>query len=73
MAEKISLLIAGAPKAGTTSLNNYLAQHPNIYTHFTTEFNMLADMKDFDMGVDYHISNSVYKNVLNIFDITSFW
>jgi len=34
MEPKIDLMIIGAPKAGTTSLNNYLTQHPNIYTHF---------------------------------------
>jgi hypothetical protein len=31
MARNIDFLIIGTPKSGTTSLNDYLSQHPNIY------------------------------------------
>jgi hypothetical protein len=31
MARKIDFLIIGTPKSGTTSLNDYLSQHPDIY------------------------------------------
>jgi hypothetical protein len=31
MAKKIDFLIIGTPKSGTTSLNDYLSQHPDIY------------------------------------------
>lgn len=65
MERKIDLMIIGAPKAGTTSLNNYIAQHPNCYTHFTTEFNMLGSMEEFNMGIEHHLNNSVDKNDLN--------
>ena len=35
--KKIDLMIAGAQKAGTTSLLRYLGQHPKICTHFQIE------------------------------------
>ncbi|MFI5134414.1 MAG: sulfotransferase family protein [Chitinophagales bacterium] len=34
----IDLMIIGAQKAGTTSLKNYLSQHPQIITHLQAEF-----------------------------------
>ncbi|MBV9961197.1 MAG: sulfotransferase domain-containing protein [Parafilimonas sp.] len=64
MEPKIDLVIAGAQKAGTTSLNKYLAQHPNIYTHFTQEFGMFASNEDFDKGLQKNIRENVEKQLL---------
>lgn len=64
MEPKIDLVIAGAQKAGTTSLNKYLAQHPNIYTHFTQEFEMFASTDDFDKGLYANLRRDVEKNIL---------
>jgi hypothetical protein len=41
--EKISLMIVGAQKAGTTSLKNYLGQHPALKTHPHKEFAYFVD------------------------------
>jgi hypothetical protein len=49
---KITLLIAGAQKAGTTSLNNYLGQHPEIQTHVQKEFAYFVDESAFSQGYD---------------------
>jgi hypothetical protein len=51
--EKISLFIAGAPKAGTTSLKYYLAQHPQICTHKLPEMTYFYDKRLFDLGYEY--------------------
>ncbi|MBS1730632.1 MAG: sulfotransferase, partial [Bacteroidetes bacterium] len=58
MKDKIALMIIGAQKAGTTSLNNYLAQHPQIYTHFTLEFT-LFNRDHYKNGFDYYFENSI--------------
>ncbi len=41
----IDLMIIGAQKAGTTSLNNYLNQHPQLLGHPQTEFAYFRDNK----------------------------
>ncbi len=58
MKDKISLMIIGAQKAGTTSLNNYLSQHPKIYTHTTLEFS-LFNRDHYAKGFDYYFNNTV--------------
>ena len=63
MKNKIDLIIVGAQKAGTTSLNNYLAQHPNIYTHKTLEFNMFRSLEDFNKGFQFYYNTTVEKKV----------
>jgi sulfotransferase family protein len=59
MTPKIDAMIIGAQKAGTTSLNQYLAQHPNIYTHEPQEFGMFADVESFEKGFNYHYRHTV--------------
>lgn len=59
MPGRIELMVIGAQKAGTTSLNRYLLQHPAIATHNTIEFGMFADEKSFDKGFDYYYQNAV--------------
>ena len=44
---KIELMIIGAQKAGTTSLNHYLGQHPDIQTHQQKEFGYFSDDKEY--------------------------
>lgn len=63
MDKKIELMIVGAQKAGTTSLNSYLSQHPDIYTHFTIEFGLFKDLKTWNKGFDYFYKNTVTDTV----------
>ncbi len=65
MSGKIELMIIGAQKAGTTSLNMYLQQHPNIATHHTIEFGMFADENSYKKGFQYHYNNAVDEMVKN--------
>ena len=51
--KKLDLIIVGAQKAGTTSLKEYLGQHPHIQTHFQTEFSYFTRVKDFEAEYDY--------------------
>jgi hypothetical protein len=70
--KQVELIIIGAQKAGTTSLNKYLAQHPNIYTHFTQEFPMFASLQDCEKGIENNILQSVQKDNLKNPEKTSF-
>lgn len=45
-------MIAGAPKAGTTSLKAYLGQHPAVATHEAREFIFFASDEAFGLGYD---------------------
>lgn len=47
---KISLMIVGAQKAGTTSLKNYLGQHPALQTHHQKEFAYFVDNTEYEKG-----------------------
>lgn len=47
---KISLMIIGAQKAATTSLKNYLGQHPSLQTHPHKEFSYFVDANDYAKG-----------------------
>jgi len=46
----IDIFIAGAQKAGTTSLKSYLSQHPQICTHWQTEFMYFWADHIYEMG-----------------------
>ena len=48
--EKIRLFIAGAQKAGTTSLKHYLGEHPEVQTHEQKEFAYFYDDDEFAEG-----------------------
>ncbi len=58
MKDKIAMMVIGAQKAGTTSLNNYLSQHPQIYTHFTLEFS-LFNRDHYEKGFDYYFDTTI--------------
>lgn len=47
---KIRLFIAGAQKSGTTSLKQYLGEHPEITTHLQKEFAYFYDETEFERG-----------------------
>lgn len=48
--KKISLMIIGAQKAATTSLKNYLGQHPSLQTHPHKEFSYFYDPAEHSKG-----------------------
>lgn len=49
---KLDLIIVGAQKAGTTSLNNYLRQHPDIGGHEAVEFSFFANKNEYERGFE---------------------
>lgn len=51
-AKEISLMIIGAQKAGTTSLKNYLGQHPSLRTHPHKELSFFFDATEFGDGFE---------------------
>jgi len=46
----IDLMIIGAQKAGTTSLKNYLGEHPEICTHERIEFMFFVNEQEYKQG-----------------------
>jgi hypothetical protein len=50
--QKISLMIIGAQKAGTTSLKNYLGQHPSLQTHPHKELSYFFDRSEYSKGFE---------------------
>jgi len=63
MLKKIDCIIIGAKKAGTTSLKNYLMQHPDIISHNTMEFNFF--LWDYEFEKTYEKMFNHYFNVSN--------
>jgi len=62
--ERISFIIPGAPKAGTTAMSWFLAQHPDIYMPAVKELNFFIRSGRYKRGVaggyrDYH---DVFEN-----------
>lgn len=49
---KVDIVIAGVQKAATTSLKNYLGQHPAIITHDAPEFGFFSIDSEFEKGFD---------------------
>lgn len=56
--QKLDLVIIGAQKAGTTSLKNYLGEHPNIQTHTPIEFSYFRDDNEYSLGIEKAINIS---------------
>ncbi len=50
--KSIDLMIIGAQKAGTTSLNSYLSQHPELVTHEQTEMTFFLDGDAYSLGYE---------------------
>ena len=56
--KKIDVMIVGAEKSGTTSLKNYLNEHPDVFGHSATEFTFFHTKKnEYNLGFD-----TVFKN-----------
>ena len=66
--KKISLMIIGAQKAGTTSMKNYLGQHPSLQAHPHKEFSYFFDpieyAKGFDNAIRKYYDHSSESNLL---------
>lgn len=60
----IDLMIIGAQKAGTTSLKNYLGEHPEICTHERIEFMFFVNEEEYKQGYK-KIFKKYYKNCRN--------
>lgn len=62
-AKKIDLMIIGAQKAGTTSLNSYLCEHPQILGHASIqkEFAYFRDDSIFEKGYDLEFNKAFDK------------
>lgn len=58
--ELIDLFIAGAQKAGTTSLKHYLGQHPQVHTHYQKEFAYFVDRSEYSKGYKYALKKYFY-------------
>lgn len=63
---KIDVVIVGAQKAGTTSLNNYLSEHPEILGHPQTEFAYFRDDNEYQQDFD-----SVFKRYFTVGSFSS--
>lgn len=51
--KKIDVMIVGAEKSGTTSLKNYLNEHPDVFGHSATEFTFFHNKKnEYKLGFD---------------------
>lgn len=63
MNKKVNLLIIGAQKAGTTSLYEYIKQHPDVYFSEIKEITYFVVDKYYRKGIDYfHSFFSKYNN-----------
>lgn len=51
--KSIDVMIAGAQKAGTSSLGQYLDQHPDIHTHSQLEMAYFVRDEEYEMGFDH--------------------
>ncbi|GEM_PF-898464 len=49
-----NLLVIGAMKCGTTSLHNYLNQHPDIYMSNQKELDFFVEEKNWNKGIDWY-------------------
>jgi hypothetical protein len=58
---QIDLMIVGAQKAGTTSLKNYLSEHPEINAHIQTEFSFFIKDEEYNKGFDYAYDSQFQK------------
>jgi len=52
LSRKIDLFIVGAQKCGTTSLKNYLGEHPDINGQIQTEMTYFTNDEEYGLGFD---------------------
>lgn len=56
-----NLIVPGFPKCGTSSLHEYLDQHPSINMSFSKESHYFSRDEIWEKGVDYH--NSLFTKI----------
>ncbi len=61
MDKLIDLMIIGAQKAGTTSLKNYLGEHPRICTHHSVEFTYFEQEEFYENGFEHNFQQFFEK------------
>lgn len=59
---KPSVFILGAQKSGTTSIFNYLIQHPQVFGGVSKEIGFFSDEMKYSKGVRWYHSHFVGKN-----------
>ena len=64
MTPKIDIVIAGVQKAATTSLKNYIGEHPDVVTHSTPEFGY------FSIDSEYQLPFNALLNKYKIEDFS---
>lgn len=64
--KKLDLIIIGAQKSGTTSLNNYLRQHPDISGHSSLEFAYFADDDEYSKGYEHAANEYLDKKIAKV-------
>lgn len=62
---KIDIMIVGAQKAGSTSLNNYLSEHPDIIGHPQTEFSYFRSDEEYQEDYDTLFKKYFTKGDIN--------
>ena len=62
-----NLFILGAAKSGTSSLHDYMAQHPSIYMSKVKEPHFFNLDENYNKGYDYYINQ--YFNINNSYRI----
>lgn len=60
--KKIDLMIIGAQKAGTSSLKNYLGEHPDICVHISEELAFFQSDIDYQKGFESAFKTSYPKS-----------
>jgi len=58
-------MIIGAQKAGTTSLKNYLSEHPEVISHPQIEFSFFNDDAEYALGYSKIFNRYFSQNQLN--------
>ena len=66
---KVNFLIAGFQKTGSTSLHNYLIQHPNLEGPWTKDLHFFSYA--YDKGIDYYHSNFRFNSKKEILHFES--
>lgn len=69
MNKKIDIVIAGVQKAATTSLKNYIGEHPDVVTHATPEFGYFSIEDEYKLTFNrvlkkYNLQNDSSEKLL---------
>lgn len=59
---KIEIVIAGVQKAATTSLKNYIGEHPGVCTHASPEFGYFSIDSEYQLPLNYVVSKHNINN-----------